>query len=440
MKTDVITNLFLDRKNFIDDGFNDFRTSAVLREDAMSDGCRNMMERFKPILEAVDLNDPHKGMLGSKHSRDTFADTYKALMAAMLLNISKIPRQQLQQEATLAGTNVPTFTKQLIRTVLRAFPRLITPQLFPVVPLSAPDGRIYFPADLYDSSYAGSLPLVPVNSNVSDKSNFNTEFFRQGVQLTNLGLVKYDLSKYIVISAETYGVAAESSLQAEEDMQSIYGEDYNMKMSERMSYFLSLVIDRLMLSACISAIPAGSQLTWDRHPTINSVVWANQAPSEQNAHRDNIWRDGILPAANEIFKLYYVRPNWAIAGSDAALDIAACSSFKPVQVDATTIDMRQGAIRDIGTLDSGGMRVLVDPWLDEDTIILGYRPMADFEPAITFCPYRPIGFTDDLVEPRTLKRTKGAYTRFGIGDPDDSVPASAILGNCYASLTITETT
>lgn len=435
----IVTELFLEKRGIVCDDFTEFAHQPIMNLAGCGQGTRQMYDRFAPFVESVKWSDPNVGILGPKRERDMYLDSYKALTAAMLMNLAKVPVNVLQKEATLTGSDVPTFTKQLIRTVLRAYPRLITPQLFPVVPLNAPDGRIYFELNKYNTYFSNAAgPVISDGSVTADLTKFNSAYFKQNSQLENLNLIKIDLSNFIVVSAETYGVAAESSLQAEEDMQSIYGENYNTKISERMAYHLSWVIDRIMIDTAILNVPAANRVTWKRTPTINSVAWAAQAPTEREAWRNTIWREGILPVRTAIFTQQYVLPNWMVVGTNVAQDIEGCSMFKPVREDTTVISMRQGAIRDLGTMDGGSMRVLVDPQMNANYCLIGYRPQAEMEPAITFCPYRPIGFANDLWDPKSLKHTKGAYTRFAIGDPDPTNNESQRLGCVYGLLTVSD--
>jgi hypothetical protein len=416
--------------------FDDFALSrGPITASGLTSGGEQTLERFKPYLDAVDWHGA-EGIRGPKHIRQQFEMTYRLMVAHALMILARTNQPRLHAEATLAGTDIPTFTRQLIRTVLRAYPKLITPQLFPVQPLFQSDGRIYFELTKYDSAYASSTPNVSANDVTADLTKFNAGFFEQNAQMADLGMLKVDLSNYIVVSAITKGLAALSSLQAEEDFSSTYGRDYNALLSERFVSHLQWVIDREMLNAALNNVPAGNVVTWKRQPTINSVAWANQLPSEKSAWRETIWHDGFLPVFTAIYNRHYVRPNWAVAGAAAAEDISRVSSFKPILVDDSTIDMRQGAIRDIGTVDNGGMRVLVDPQLNTDTVLFGYRPTMEMEPAIVFCPYRAIGMAPDLTYPRQLKREKGAYTRFAIGKPDATVPESAHLADCYGKLTV----
>jgi len=412
----------------------DFQNSAILDAGTLSFEAAGLLRKFRPFIEAVDWNSR---MPGSKPIRKRFEATYKLGMAMMLRNLGVTLPSVLHKEATLAGTDIPNFTRQLLRVITRAYPDLITPQLFPVIPMTGPTARVFFENVLYDNAFASSSPNILTGDNTADLTKFNAAFFKQANQLDNLGLLKMSMDS-IDISADTYGVSAISALQTEEDYASQYGRDYNAVMSERMAYHVKLAVDSVMIAAMVAAVPAANKVTWKRTPTINSVAWAGLAPSEQSAWREQIWANAFLPAMQKIYDKRYVRPNFAVCGSNAATDISSVKTFDPIRVDDSNIDQRTGAIRDLGLMDNGGLRILIAPMINTNKIYLGYRPQMEMEPSIFWNPYRMWGMADDFVDPRTLKRTKGGYTRFGITKPDGVNTDANILGEVYAEITISD--
>lgn len=413
----------------------DFKNRSIIMPDEMSAGGRKFIETYEPFLDNVDWG---KKVFGNKATVSRHEATYKLITAIALSHIARMDKAVLHHEATLAGTDIPTFTKLLVKVVLQAYPKLLAPQLFRTIPLTmGPDGRVYFPADLYDSQFVSSTPTIQIGDQIADLTKFNTDFSRQDVQLKQLGKIKINWSNYIVVSAQTHGLVAEWSMPGEWDFADIYGENLIDKLTNRMQSLLSWIIDRTMINAAVAAVPNANKVTWKRTPTLGAVAWADQAPSEKQAYRESIWTDGIEPIRTAIWKNYYVMPNWIVASPSVAEDLRKVRSFQPIDSSANEITIRVGAIRDLGTIDSGSMRVIVDPMMADNTALLGYMPATDEEPGITFLPRRPIGFTDTLTIPGTLGRSKGAFTQFGVGKPDTGQnAASAILGCVYGLLTV----
>ena len=130
-------------------------------------------------------------------------------------------------------------------------------------------------------------------------------------------------------------------------------------------------------------------------------------------------------------------PNWAVASPDAVEKLMRLTTFVPVGSVADGVDLTQGPIRDVGTLRQVGIRVLVDPQMATGTILFGRRPTTDFDPAIQFCPYRPIRVTGTLEQPGVGSYERGVYSRFGVAVPNTVAnPASSQLADVYGKLVI----
>jgi hypothetical protein len=413
---------------------DDFFQSALPTSGSLSDGAQHMLKAFEPFVEAINWD---KVLKGPKEIRDRYKTSYQLGMAAMLANFGRTSYSVLRHEATLAGTDIEPFTRQVIRTIMRAYPDLVTPMLFPTIPMSGPTARILFENVRYDTAYASQSPNISVDDITNDLSKFHSGYFQQRAQLENLNLLKATVD-HIDVSADTYGVAEIHSVQAAEDYSSQYGRELDVVMSERMGYHTMLAIDAIMIAAMVAAVPADHKVTWKRTPTINGIAWTAQTPSEQESWRAQIWRNAIAPAALTVYNSRYVQPNFMVCGSNASLDLSGVKTFVPVRTDTSNIDIRTGAIRDVGTLDNGAIRCLVAPMIGTNKMYLGYRPTMEMEPSLFYCPLRLWGMVQNLVDPRNLKITKGGYTRFAIGQPDANVDESDILGEVYAEITISD--
>jgi hypothetical protein len=101
----------------------------------LSPQARAMLAAWKPLLESADLGNR---IVGPKSVRDRFATTYSLVMAQMLTNAAKTPASVWAKEATTAATDVPSFARQNLGIILRAYPQMFAMQLFPVTPFSGP--------------------------------------------------------------------------------------------------------------------------------------------------------------------------------------------------------------------------------------------------------------------------------------------------------------
>jgi hypothetical protein len=415
---------------------DDFKTAPMINLGRISSSAEKLLEApgMKQVLNTIDWQGAD-GIPGPKAARVQFEATYRLLVACLLRNAAMRSDIELRQEATLAGTDLPAYKQQMVRTIAKAYPQLYSIQLFPFVPLAQSTGKIFYELVQYATAWTGSSPNIAAADDLSDLAKFNTDYAAQSAQLATLNDLKYQLVSQTV-ETDTYGVSTVTSRQAHHQMSAEYGRNLNDILSNKMISYLPWVIDRLMINAALAAVPVGNKNTWLRAPTINGVAWANQTPSEKKEYRETIWSDGILPIFTAMHLLRGIRPNWAVAGSNAAQDLSRLSSFSSIRTDDNTFIAKSGRLRDYGTLDNGGIRILIDNQLNADKILFGYRPTDEMEPAIVGCPWIPVALTDELILPRQLQHEKAAYTIFGIGQPTESVPSSAELGKVYGELTI----
>lgn len=414
-------------------GMDDFHISPMAHESTMSNRAKRLLGQMKPFMDQVNWEGSE--IPGTPESRKAFKATKQLIVAQMLANLAQRSERTWHQEATLAGTDIPAYKQQLVRTVMKSLPSTIAFELFPVVPLTQSTGKVAYRVPEYDSVFTGSSPNTVSGDDVSDISKFNTGYSTQATQRTNLNLMKFRIALQTV-DTETHGVCALTSLQAHHQMSAEFGEDLNQILSNEMIGYLPLVMDRMMIDAALANVPVGHAKTWTRNPTINGVAWANQTPSEKNEYAKDLWNTGILSVFTAIYNTIGIRPNWAVAGTAAAEDLSRLSSFNPIRVDDNTFAAQTGRLRDVGTLDNGGLRILVDRMINTNTILFGYRPTNRMDPALTLCPWIPVGLTDKLATPRSLSQEVAAYTIFGIAQPSLTYPDSSVLGDVYGKLTI----
>lgn len=417
---------------------------------------KRTMEAIAPFLDDVDFD---KLIPGDKQTRKEWGDTYRALVAhqiGMLFSPSEkaaasdlryakptfeaMARKALAlgyvNEATLAGVGgVLAWGRQILATITRAFPRMIAPQLFPITPMTAQDARIYWKNINYGTAFASSTPNVSVGDRVDDLTKFNPNYPNKG-QLGDANLIEIDYSPYIIVSAVMKRLATEHSVEAAEDAMDFDGTDLVSDLRTDMSDLLQWITDRTMINAALNNVLGEHEKIWYAQPTINSVLWANLSPSEKQVYNQTLWSDGANSVMNAMATTRYLYPNWCIGGPKACEALQRVSSFVPLNSGQDVVIDRT-SIHDFGSMEAGTMRVLRDPQMTTNKLLFGYRGTSKNEPGIRYCPYKPVTFFQQLVEPRKAKFTNGAYTRFGVGAPDYTQNGgSRILAEVYGTLTI----
>jgi hypothetical protein len=407
--------------------------------DKLSRHASSLVEAFKPVLDAVDW-ETTKGMNPAYAKQ--YTKTAQLLCAADLANHLKGGgMENLRMEASTAGVDLPTFTRQLLMTITRAYPKLYTLQLFGVLPLQGPTGRLVFKDSLFDSAYTGSTPNIAVGDRQDDLTKWNPDFFKvpEGVLANKLRTTRSILD----ISTSDYRVLSEWSDSYADDVASVYDANADAEEAEQRAWNMSRLIDRLMLNALVNNVPSGATISFTAQPT-NNPNYAQLSPSEKLMYDENVWRDGVLKVIQQIriARKYGddAEVTWAICGTDFAQTISRLSMFHAYQ-QSDQIDVETGPMRDLGTIKGSGIRFIVDPALtissSSNVCLFGHRPMSRGAVGLYWAPYVNLQPTRDFYDPNLGLITKGTRSRFGIIQPNtETNPASSQLADIYGLLKV----
>lgn len=390
------------------------------------------------MLDAIEWD---KVIPGPKWAREKFTPYYKLLVAEMLRrtlkSASRNPKAleaeyEHAQESTLAGSGgIPTFGRQLIKIISKAYPRMIAPQLFPVAPLQGPEGRIYFELIKYGTAFSSSAPNISSGDLVSDLTKFNVGYANKGQTLA-ANEVDYDLSNYVLVSSEIKRLTNTRSVEADIDLEDFDGDDLETVIRGKLDWLLKWITDRDLIQAAAAAVPTANVVQWDA-----TGYGSHTEPSEKMAWYNTLWAKAASRVKRLIFETRFIEPNWVICGPKAAEYLMRVKTFVALERDAYNLDVRTGAISDMGSVEAGQTRVLKDPQFQTNAILFGYRPESPMEPAVHFCPRRPVTFFPQLIYPNTATKVSGAFTMYGIAEPNTgSYPYSSILGECYGKIEI----
>lgn len=425
----------------------DNRSQAIIPEQ-LSLSSKTTLEFFKPILGAVSWECAGMSPIFQKAHEHTAKLAACHAMAVRLIGPAGGDGgfNQLKREATTAGVDLPVFTRQLLLTITRAYAQLFTLQLFGVIPLQGPTGRMMFKDFQYDSAFTGSAPYINPGDRDDVIASFNPNYglTPEGVQANKRKLHMSNLD----ISTSDYREVGEWTDQAEDDAMALYGDSVRGDIMSHLAQEQSRTVDRNVLGAMINAVPAANQYTWTGSPTSNPA-YSTLSPSEKSAYDELIFKDGIQTTINKInITRKYNNdgmPTWAVCGTTFALRLAKLSAavFTSASANNAELEGNRGALRDLGMMNSLGLRFLVDPMLGQsvsggaDMCFFGRKPVQRGDVGIYWAPYISLQPTKDLFDPDTGKTAQGVRSRYGIVQPNTGTnAASSQLGEVYGQLTV----
>jgi hypothetical protein len=225
---------------------------------------------------------------------------------------------------------------------------------------------------------------------------------------------------------------------------------------------MARTVDRSMVIATLNAIPSANIATWNAQPSSNPN-YAALDPAQQEKYDAQVYRIGINQTIQQIRTTCKYNsmgdPDWAICGTNFAYAVNKVSMFRPFQRNGgSEMDLQTGALRDIGEMQSTGVRYLVDVMLGvtaynagisgatlsggvysaDGWCIFGRKPRQRNDWGIWWMPYITLQPTRDLYDPKTGTTVKGVRSRWAIAQPNIGAnPASAQLGYPYGLLQVT---
>lgn len=308
----------------------------------------------------------------------------------------------LMDNMTASGLNEDTNDTSLVQSfttfrfplVRRVFPRLIAQDLFSVQPMTQPTGKVFF----FQTEYSGA-----VRRDLS--ANFDKEYATTGespdtVAELNMRIADQDVSA--TGKKLKYQVTAEN----EQDLMAYHGMSAQDEMMAALSDELVREIDRTLIDDCIANVPGGNQLTWSATAPTGGP-WNVLEPSKYYAtlfHK-------LVDANDKIFAKRYVNAQWIVCGLNAAAIMEKTGELRTTgTADPSNWQVVQG-VHLFGVLQNRWI-VYKDPWLNVDTILMGYRGPTFMHAGYIYAPYIPVYTTPPLTDPKTFKTSRGMMSRF----------------------------
>lgn len=353
---------------------------------------------------------------------------------------------QLQESTTTMGwsavgstpNTAKVFTTHSLGMVRRVFPRMIATDLISVQPMPAPTGKVFYMDIKYGTAAGGSIadgdrvddPTAWTFQGQRDYASYadtNGTNVSPSIVEGNAGVARaltLDISS-IDVSTETKKLGAEWSVEAQQDIRAYHGLDVEGELSGALAQEVTREIDRVLINFIFTtARDSGAGTTY-----WNKNGYAGTLPSEQKAWDETLF-DAIEDAAADIEGVRYRRPTWLLVNHNTAARIRKLNGFASANrgnADGSVdIQMQTGARRLLGTLNDT-YYVYVDPWFDDDQIILGYKGNGFFESGIVYSPYIPFYRSPKFTNPVTFMSAAGIMSRYA---------KTAVIGKMYARVVI----
>lgn len=199
------------------------------------------------------------------------------------------------------------------------------------------------------------------------------------------------------IRAESRKLKSLASVEASDDLRSMWGRDIDADLVAHMSDEMTAEIDREIAGTCLNAVESDAILTWDR-----------AVPSGVS---DPEHLQSLVIRMSEASHLIHRRTqrqqaNWIITSSEIAALLDTMPGFSSVDEG----HVYQGGIVKGGVLNRKYV-IYVDPQFPPDTILLGYQGPSILDTGVIWSPYVPMEITPNYVDPNDQSLRRSIRTR-----------------------------
>ena len=318
-------------------------------------------------------------------------------------------------------TGISTFTTALLPAVRRIYSRLLALELVSTQPLTGPSGYIYYIDHVFGQSAHGAT----VNQRLD---RYRHELYADSSEEGAIEDINFKL-KSLLVQTEMKKLKATWTIEAQQDLASQWKLDLWAEMMPQLTDEIAREIDKKIMLALVAGAGAGN-VDWN----VNGYLSDDKTTLDRRAYRETLY-EAIADAAAYIFKRRFVHPNWLVMNGDTFARLEKLEKFF-ADPNITPDQQSQIGWRYVGTL-AGKYKVYVDPWFQDDTILLGFKG-GDWKYTVGYyAPYIPVFLSEEyIVNFDFTQRARGAMSRYAYGVLPESPTDPKNYG--LATVTITQ--
>ena len=337
---------------------------------------------------------------------DGLTGTKRKVMETTLENTKRYLSESAAAGTTQAG-NIASLNKVILPVIRRVMPTVIANEIVGVQPMTGPVGQIHTLrvryAETFAGATAGSEALSPFAIANGYSGNSSTGKADATSALEALGGKKLSIQVLKqTVEAKTRKLSARWTFEAAQDAQSMHGLDVEAEIMQALAQEITAEIDQEII-ASLQSLSGGTD-------TYNQAGVSGTATFVGDEHA------ALAVLINKNANTIAARTrrgagNWAIVSPTmlTVLQSATTSAFArttegPFEAPTNT--------KFVGTLN-GTMRVYVNQYASDDTVLVGYKGTTETDAAAFYCPYIPLMSSGTVLDPTTFEPVVSFMTRYG---------------------------
>ena len=264
---------------------------------------------------------------------------------------------------------------------------------------------------------AGSItPTVNFTKQPADNSRGDFEAATGNVPDASISIpeIEVQLASEAIV-AKTRKLKAQWTPEFAQDLNAYHSIDAEAELTSLLSEYISMEIDLEILDMLIQGA-----VTTERWSARNNKVWENGAWSSSTAVSTDFYNTQgqwfqtlgtkIQKVSNKIHqKTLRGGANFVVVSPTVATVLESIPGYA-ANTDGDKMEFNMGVER-VGSL-ANRFKVYKNPYMTENTILLGYRGSQFLETGAVYAPYVPLMMTPLVYDPDTFTPRKGLMTRY----------------------------
>ena len=257
----------------------------------------------------------------------------------------------------------------------------------------------------------GAIASGAVKWHVAPTDNSRGDFEDNPAGSINIPEINVELKSEAVV-AKTRKLKAQWTPEFAQDLNAYHSIDAEAELTGLLSEYISMEIDLEILDMLIGGARTTEKWSAENNRVWNGSAWANAASGFYNTQGQWFQTLGtkIQKVSNKIHqKTLRGGANFLVCSPSVATILESIPGYA-ASTDGDQAEFAMGVQR-VGQLN-GRYKVYKNPYMTENTILLGYRGGQFLESGAVYAPYVPLIMTPLVYDPNTFTPRKGIMTRY----------------------------
>ena len=338
--------------------------------------------------------------------------TKRTVMSTTLENTRKYLSESASTGSTSAG-NVATLNRVILPVIRRVMPTVIANELVGVQPMTGPVGQIHTLrvrySDTLSGTYgatAGEEALSPFK--IAEGYSANNGSAQTAAATAALeGAAGKRMSIQILkqtVEAKTRKLSARWTFEAAQDAQAQQGIDIEAEIMAALAQEITAEIDQEIISSLTTLAGTQNRQQYDQAAVSGTATFVG----DEHA--------ALAVMINRVANTIAQRTrrgagNWAVVSPTALTILQSATTSAFARTTEGTFEAPTNT-KFVGTLN-GAMKIYVNTYAQNDTIVVGYKGTAESDAAAFYCPYIPLMSSGVVLDPTTFEPVVSFMTRYG---------------------------